>query len=75
MSTYDDILEQAQRLSMSEKARLLADLSAVLQRELSAPKTRKRSLLGLWEGLDLSEEALDQARQAMWGQFPREDAE
>jgi len=75
MSTYDDILEQAQRLSMSEKARLLADLSAVLQRELSTPKTRKRSLLGLWEGLDLSEEALDQARQAMWGQFPREDAE
>jgi hypothetical protein len=73
MMSYQDILEKAQQLSPSEKARLLADLSAALQRELRASTQPKRSLLGIWEGVDLSAEEINHARDEMWGNFPRED--
>lgn len=73
MLSYRDILEQAQQLSSAEKARLLADISASLQLELKSSVQPKRSLLGLWKGLDISAEDIDQARDEMWGNFPRED--
>lgn len=73
MMTYQDILANAQQLSPTEKACLLAEISASLQHELSASKEPKRSLLGIWEGLDLSAEDIDAARDEMWGNFPRED--
>jgi hypothetical protein len=75
MVSYQDIVEQAQQLSPGEKARLLADLSASLQRELRVSNQPKRPLLGLWQGVDLSEAEIDQMRDALWGQFPREDVE
>ena len=73
MMTYQDILANAQQLSTSEKARLLAEISASLQHELHTSAQPKRSLLGIWEGLDLSAEDIDTARDEMWGNFPRED--
>ena len=73
MMTYQDIIENAQKLSPTEKVRLLAELSASLQHELSVSTQPKRSLLGIWEGLDLSAEDIDVARDEMWGNFPRED--
>ena len=73
MMTYQDILENAQQLSLAEKARLLAEISASLQHELRAASQPKRALLGIWQGVDISAEEIDQARDAMWGNFPRED--
>ncbi|MGJ3239023.1 MAG: hypothetical protein ACFE0Q_10000 [Anaerolineae bacterium] len=73
MMTYQDIIANAQQLSPTEKARLLAEISASLQHELRASTQPKRSLLGIWEGLDLSAEDIDAARDEMWGNFPRED--
>jgi len=73
MMTYQDILANAQQLSTPEKARLLAEISASLQYELRASAQPKRSLLGIWEGLDMSAEEIDAARDEMWGDFPRED--
>lgn len=73
MTSYQNILEQAQQLSPSEKARLLADISASLQADLRTSGQPKRSLLGIWEGVDISAEDIDQARDEMWGKFPRED--
>lgn len=75
MMTYQDILENAQQLSPAEKARLLAEISASLQHELRVTLQPKRSLLGIWQGVDISAEAIDQARDEMWGNFPREDIE
>lgn len=73
MVSYQDILAQAQQLSPGEKARLLADISVALQRELRASGQPKRSLLGIWQGVDISEAEIDQMRDELWGQFPRED--
>lgn len=73
MMTYQDIIINAQQLSPPEKARLLAEISASLQHELRTSTQPKRSLLGIWEGLDLSAEDIDAARDEMWGNFPRED--
>ncbi|GAB5494829.1 MAG: hypothetical protein Phog2KO_50440 [Phototrophicaceae bacterium] len=73
MMTYQDIITNAQQLSPPEKARLLAEISASLQQELRTSTQSKRSLLGIWEGLDLSAEDIDAARDEMWGDFPRED--
>mgnify|MGYP006909097491 CR=1 FL=1 len=67
MQSYQDILEQAQQLSPSEKARLLADISTSLQQELRASTKPKRSLLGIWEGVDRSAEDIDKARDELWG--------
>ena len=73
MMTYQDIIANAQKLSPKEKARLLAEISASLQHELPTSGQPKRSLLGIWEGLDLSAEDIDAARDEIWGNFPRED--
>ena len=75
MMTYDEVLTSAQQLSPSEKARLLEDISGALRRDLAQPETKKpkRSLLGLWEGVSVSEADIDEARREMWGNFPRED--
>jgi hypothetical protein len=75
MNTYDEVLTIAQQLSPTDKARLLEDISAALRRDLAQAETKtpKRSLLGLWEGVSVSEADIDEARREMWGNFPRED--
>ena len=73
MMTYQDILANAQQLSPTEKARLLADISASLQRELRSSSQPKRSLQGIWQGVDISAQEIDRSRDEMWGNFPRED--
>lgn len=75
MMTYDEVLISVQQLSPSEKARLLEEISGALRRDLVQTETKKpkRSLLGLWEGVSVSEADIDEARQEMWGNFPRED--
>lgn len=75
MNTYDEVLNNARQLSPSDKARLLEDISAELRRELAQATVQKprQSLLGLWEGVSISEEDIDEARREMWGNFPRED--
>jgi hypothetical protein len=73
MMTYQAILENAQQLAPAEKARLLAEISASLQHELRAASQPKHSLLGIWQGVDIAAEEIDEARDEMWGNFPRED--
>lgn len=75
MRTYDDVLTLAQQLSPSDKARLLEDISAALRRDLvhEASGQPRRSLLGMWEGVRVSDVDIDEVRREMWGEFPRED--
>lgn len=35
--------------------------------------TQRTTLRGMWQGLNITEEDIRQARQEMWGNFPRED--
>ena len=72
--TFEQIVNMARRLSPLEKLWLIEclapDLEAVLQD--STPK-RRRSLRGMLKGCSISAEEIDQARQEMWSNFPRED--
>jgi hypothetical protein len=72
--TFEEALELVKQLSPVEKARLIRGLVADLERELQAvrPAPRK-SLRGLWRGLDITDEDIAEARREMWGNFPRED--
>jgi hypothetical protein len=73
---FDDLLAHVLTLSPLEKVRLVEKVMNTLEQDLSeVEKTPKRSLLGLWEDLniDISEEDIAEARREMWGNFPQED--
>jgi hypothetical protein len=72
MTIYEKTLTLIEELSAEEKSQLLEYLQTLLEHE-QAPKQPKRSLLGLWEGDNVSEEEIDEARREMCCNFPRED--
>lgn len=71
--TLDQMVNLAQRLSPLEKLRLIESLAADLEKAVPAPTPRRRSLRGVLKGCAIGEEEIAQARQEMWGNFPRED--
>lgn len=78
MSENTSELEQAVALALKlspvDKVRLVEQVVARLEHDLSASrKSPKRSLYGMWSGVSVSAEDIDEARREMWGSFPRED--
>ncbi len=78
MSERDTVFEQAvaiaQNLSPLDKVRLVEQVMATLEQDLTQSRKKpKRSLYGMWSGVSLSAEDIDEARQEMWGTFPRDD--
>lgn len=72
--TLDEALVVVRQLSPIDKARLIERLVPDIERELRATEpTPRKSLLGLWQGLDITEEDIEEARREMWSGFPRED--
>jgi hypothetical protein len=72
--TLEQALELVQQLSPVDKARLIERIVPDIERELEAAQpTPRKSLRGLWKGLDITEEEIAEARREMWGSFPRED--
>lgn len=70
----EEIIAQVTTLSSLDKVRLVEKVMEMLERELEKDiSTPKRSLYGLWSDLDISDSTIDDARQEMWDQFPRED--
>ena len=61
------------RLSVVEKVRLIEQLAPRIERELeTARPTPRKSLRGLWRGLDITEEEIAEARREMWGNFQKD---
>lgn len=72
--TLDEVLAFVRQLSAVDKARLIERMVPDLERELRAARSAPHvSLRGLWRGLDITGEEIDQAREEMWVEFPRED--
>jgi len=70
----DEILEMADALPLLDKVRLIERLAPRIAREMEcAPDASRKSLRGLWKGVDVSVEDLDVARREMWGSFPAPD--
>ncbi len=74
MVTLNEVLKLAEKLPLADKVRLIERIAPQIQRDLrAAPGKPRKSLRGLWSGLDVTEEDIAQARREMWGDFPRED--
>ncbi|MBC6479297.1 MAG: hypothetical protein GDA56_17545 [Hormoscilla sp. GM7CHS1pb] len=72
--TLEEVLEVAQQLSLVDKVGLIEKIAPQIERELQVVGTEsqpRKSLRGLWRGLDITEEDIAEARQQMWGNFPR----
>jgi hypothetical protein len=72
--TLEQALIVVRQLSPVDKARLIERIVPDIERELKgAHPSPRRSLRGLWRGLDITEADIEEARREMWGGFPRED--
>ncbi len=72
--TLDEALAFVRQLSPVDKAKLVERMIYDIERELRAARSTPRvSLRGLWRGLDITEDQIDQAREEMWSNFPWED--
>jgi hypothetical protein len=71
--TLEEILNLTETLSLSDKVRLLEQVAPQITRELTPrPQgTPRKSLMGIWRGLDTIEAELVEARREMWTNFPR----
>ena len=71
---FEKVVDLAHRLSVLDKLRLIENLTRDIETCIqSRPIPRRHSLRGLLKGSSISGEEIDQARQEMWGNFPRED--
>jgi hypothetical protein len=70
----DEAIAIALNLSPLDKVRLVEKVMATLEQDLQeSSKKPKRSLYGLWEGVNVSEEDIAEVRRDMMKNFPRED--
>ena len=72
--TLDEILDLAEHLSLVDKVRLIERIAPQIERELRGGDVKPRvSMRGLWQGVNITDEDIAEARREMWGNFPRED--
>ena len=72
MITVDKIVELTAQLSSSDKLRLIERIVPQIDREVKAIR-KPQSLHGIWRGLDITDEDIQDIRTEMWRNFPRED--
>ena len=73
-ATFEEAIDVVDHLSLVDKVRLIEYIAPQITQGLTVeqPSSRK-SLRGLWKGIDLPESDIDEARREMWGKFPHED--
>jgi hypothetical protein len=73
-TTLEEVLALSKQLSLMDKIRLIERIAPQIERELkSAQGSPRSSLRGLWSGLNITEEDIDEARHDLWDAFPRQD--
>jgi hypothetical protein len=72
--TLSRVLKLAKKLPLKDKIRLIEEIAPQIHRELDLiNKNARRSLRGIWRGLDITDEDITNARREMWSDFPRQD--
>ncbi|NIR53105.1 hypothetical protein GWO43_31140 [candidate division KSB1 bacterium] len=72
--SLEKVVHFAKSLSTSDKVKLIKQVTSQLEQELKPGSSKPRkSLRGLWQGLDISDKDIAEARREMWQNFPRED--
>lgn len=70
----EQVVKLAAELSALDKVRLVEQVMATLENDLTAQEKKpRRSLYGIWKGVDVSDEDIAEVRREMWKNFPRED--
>ncbi len=70
----EDVFQLVNQLPARDKVRLITWMAPAIERELLQEHAASRkSLRGLWQGVDVTEEDIAEARREMWSNFPRED--
>lgn len=70
----EQVVKLAAKLSALDKVRLVEQVMATLENDLTAQEKKpRRSLYGIWKGVDVSDEDIAEVRREMWKNFPRED--
>ncbi len=70
----EEVVGMVRGLSPLDKVRLVEEVMTLLEDDLTNQKSRpKPSLYGIWPDANISEEDIAEARQEMWGNFPRTD--
>jgi hypothetical protein len=72
MTIEQQVVEKLRALPPEKQREVLEFVDALKQQPAS--KTPRRSLLGLWSGLNahITEDDIAEARREMWGSFPRD---
>jgi hypothetical protein len=72
--TLDDVLKLAKQLSTLDKIRLIEQITPQLKRDLATtPSQPRKSLRGIWKGVDISDEDIAEVKAEISNNFPRED--
>ena len=67
-------LEETLRvLSTLDKIRLVRSLTSQIEIDLKTNKSSNKSLRGLWKGIDITAEDIEESRKEMWANFPGEN--
>ena len=72
--TLAAVLKLVEALSPSDKLKLVEQMMPTIDtRENDVLEAPRKSLRGVWHGIDITEADIAAARQEMWGNFPRKD--
>ncbi len=70
---FRQILQLAKSLPAREKVRLIEQLAPDIEKELAENQVSvRRSLRGLWRGVETTEEEINSVREELWKSFPRD---
>lgn len=70
--SFEQVITLSDSLSPMEKVRLVEHVMNSLKNDIE-PKQPRKLLYGLWEGVNISADNIDEARKEIWNSFPRED--
>ncbi|MEO6861781.1 MAG: hypothetical protein ABI180_09645 [Microcoleus sp.] len=72
--TLEAVLNLAKQLNLIDKVRLIERVTPQIEQELAKQTpVQRKSLRGLWRGIDITESDIAEVRSQMWGDFPSKD--
>ena len=70
----EEILNATRSLPTEDKCQLIRYVTDQIEGDLKTKQTvARKSLRGIWKGLNITDEEISEARKQMWRDFPRRD--
>jgi hypothetical protein len=68
------VMKYLRELPLDDRLDVVTEILVGLKGQVAQEKQNPlRSLRGLWKGVSISAEEIDEARREMWSNFPRDD--